>query len=335
MSIAQLQLEALGARVYGAEGPFGAAGQMPLPSFRFGEVAAGDAEAEFVYLSYVCTASVTLRQGDWVIWDNTYQAILAGGAAMTSAMNPLGASCGTVFLGGRSSDPAAYPYPGNQWAQTLTPGVYGIWVQRSGTSLMNVATINTQAKLMNTTTVAGQANQPAAALATSMGITGAWTAPLTGTFNATTVTGSAILTAVTYVLTAARGIVVGARVTGTGIPAGSVITSVDGSTVTINQAATASGTIVVTQTWNTAEVTTTNLSAVLTNVTSIVGLYPNQTISGTGIPASTTILSIGGIPGAYTITMSAAATATANLIVVTGTIYYEGFLRWPYIGVQN
>jgi hypothetical protein len=335
MSIAILQLEGLGARIYGAEGPFGAAGQMPLPSFKFGQVVAGDAEAEFVYLNYVATASVTLRQGDWVIWDNTYQAILSGGAAMTSGMNPFGASCGTIYLGGRTADPAAYPNPGNQWSQTLTAGSYGIWVQRCGTSLMNVATINAQTKLMNTTTVAGQMNQPSAALAASMGVTGAWTAPLTGTFNATTVTGSAILTAVTYVLTAARGIVVGARVTGTGIPAGSYITSVDGSTVTINQAASASGTIVVTQTWNTAEVTTTNLSAVLTNVTSIVGLYPNMTITGTGIPASTTILSIGGIPGAYTITLSAACTATANLIVVTGTVYYEGFLRWPYISVQN
>jgi hypothetical protein len=107
MSIAILQLEGLGARVYGAEGPFGAAGQMPLPSFKFGQVVAGDSEAEFVYLQYVATASVTLRQGDWVVWDNTYQAILAGGAAMTSGLNPFGASCGTVYLGGRSSDPAA------------------------------------------------------------------------------------------------------------------------------------------------------------------------------------------------------------------------------------
>jgi hypothetical protein len=100
-------------------------------------------------------------------------------------------------------------------------------------------------------------------------------------------------------------------------------------------AATAAGSVTITAANNSAVCTTTNGSAVLTNVTSIAGIYPNQTIAGTGIPGSTTILSISGNSAPYSITMSANASATANNIAVTTTGYYETFLDWPYIGVQN
>jgi hypothetical protein len=330
MAIASFQMEGLGARTYLPEGPFGAAGQTPLPSFKPGAVVAGDCEAEFVYLTFEPTASVTINQGDWFAWDHTYVGVLSPVAAAASL--PFGANVGTFFLGGRVGDPAAAPAAGNVWSYTFTAGVYGIWVQRSGTSLMNVATINAQSKAMNTTAVAGQMNQPSAALANSMGIVGAWTAPLTQTFTATTVTGSAILT----VVSATKGYAIGMKITGTGIPSSTVIRDIQGSTVTISNAATASGSAVtMTATNSAADVTTTTSSAVLTNVTSINGLYPNQTITGTGISASTTIVSITGNQAPYTITMSAVATATANNIAVVGTIYYEGFLRWPYAGVQN
>src|SRR5262249_1598450 len=150
---------------------------------------------------------------------------------------------------------------------------------------------------------------PSAALAGSMGIQNAWTAPLTATFTATTVTGSTVLTAIS----STKGYSIGQKITGTGIPASTVIKDIQGSTVPISHAATASGSgVTMTVPANGADVTTTNGSAILTNVSSITGLYPNQTIAGTGIPGSTTIVSIQGNPGNYTITMSAAATATAN-----------------------
>ena len=64
-------------------------------------------------------------------------------------------------------------------------------------------------------------------------------------------------------------------------------------------------------------------------------MYPNMTITGTGIPASTTIVSINGVTGSYTITMSANATATANAINVVGSGYVEGYFVWPYIDKTN
>lgn len=331
MTIAILQVEGMGPRIYLPEGPMGAAGQTPLPQFKPGQVLMGDCEAEFVYLLYSPVASVTVNQGDWFTWDNSYSAVLAPVAAAGSIS--FGANVGTFFLGGRLGDPAgAGNAQGNYFSYTFpVSGVYGIWVQRAGTSLMNVATINAQTKPLNTTAVAGQMNAPAAGLANSMGVSGAYTAPLTGTFTGTTTTGSTTLTAVTT----NKFLVIGQTLSGTGIATGAIIKDIQGTTITMSLAATASGSVTITATNGVAYVTTTNTSAVLTNVTTIAGLYPNQTIAGTGIPASTTIVSIIGNAAPYTITMSAAATATANNILATGTVYYEGYLRWPYIAVQN
>jgi hypothetical protein len=159
-----------------------------------------------------------------------------------------------------------------------------------------------------------------------------WSAPLSTTFTATTVTGSAVLTAVS----SCKFLVKGQSLSGAGIATGAVIIDIQGSTVTMSLAATASASgVTVTSQNNQAFCTTTNTSAVLTNVTSIAGIYPNQTIAGTGIPGATTIVSITGNAAPYTITMSAAATATANNISIATSVYYETFLRWPAISVQN
>lgn len=328
MTIATLQFEAVGGHIFTPEGPYGASGNTPLASFKYGTVAAGDAESEYVFLQFAPVASVTMNQGDVLVWDNSYNCVLS---ATGTAAHPFGASVGTLFLGGRVGDPAAAPAAGNVWSFTFAPGVYGIWVQRAGTSICNIATINAQSKPANTTAVAGQLNQPATALVASMGVVGLWSAPLSVAFTGTTAVGSTVLTAVT----SNKDLVKGQTLSGTGVPAGAVITDIQGGTVTMSLAATAAGAVTITAANNSTFVTTTNLSANLTNVTSIAGIYPNQTIAGTGIPASTTIVSITGNQAPYTITMSAAATATANNINATTTIYYEAFLRWPYIGVQN
>ncbi|TIS11556.1 MAG: hypothetical protein E5X10_19985, partial [Mesorhizobium sp.] len=76
MTIATLQIEAIGARVFQPEGPLDLTGRSgPLPSFRPGEVFAGDAEAEFVYLLFTAVAAVTINQGDVFTWDNSYQTV--------------------------------------------------------------------------------------------------------------------------------------------------------------------------------------------------------------------------------------------------------------------
>jgi len=332
MTIAYWQYEAIGGRQYAPEGPFGAAGQSPLPNFRPGEVVGGDGEGEFVYLLFSPAAAVTVNQGDWLTWDATYQAVLTPVAATGSL--DFNVNVGTFFLGGRVGDPAAAPSAGNAWSFTFpTAGVYGIWVQRSGTSLMKLTAITSQGTAIRTSATAGALAQ--ATVATAMGITGAGSAAFSHTFTANTTNGSTLLTGVTT----AKALQIGATVSGTGITNGSVITDIQGSTVTISIAATATNTgttITVLIGGGTASTycTTTNNSPILTNVTSIAGLYPNQSITGTGIGASAVIVSITGNNAPYTITASVNSTATANNIALTASGYYEGYLRWPYVNQQ-
>ncbi|MGY3527279.1 hypothetical protein [Bradyrhizobium sp. USDA 4452] len=331
MTIALAQFEALGARTYQPEGPFGNAGQTPLPSFKVGSVAAGDNEAEFVYVLFAPTAAVTYNQGDAFTWDNSYIALPTPAAATGSL--PFGANVGALYLGGRLGDPAAAPNAGNNWSFTFSAaGVYGIWVQRAGTGLINFATVNAQTKPVTTSAAVGQLTAPASPLATSMGLTGVYPAATSGTFTANTTSGSTSLTAVST----NKFLVKGQTLSGTGIATGAVILDIQGSVVVMSLAATATNSAqTITASNNSTYVTTTNGSPVLTNVTSIAGIYPNQTIAGTGIPGSTTIVSISGNAAPYSITMSANATATANNINATTTGYQEAFLRWPYVSSQN
>lgn len=327
MTIAIGQYEGVGARLFNPEGPFGAAGQTPLPNFKPGTVIAGDAEAEFVYLIFAPTAAVTLNQGDALWWDNSYTATQTGTGAGSASF---GADVGTFFLGGRVGDPGAAQ--GNYWSWTFQPGVYGIWVQRAGTSLLNLASINAQTKPVNSTATAGQLNQPASPLAGSMGIANIWSAPSSGTFTANTTSGSATLTNVSTCKFLAKGQIV----SGTGIATGSYITDIQGATVTLSAAATANGTgTTITASNNATTGNVTSGSTAITGVATIAGVYPNQTIAGTGIPASTTITSITGTPGNYTINLSAAATATNSGVSLTTTGYFEAYLRWPCVQSQN
>ena len=329
MTIATVQAGVIGSRSYAPEGPFGTAGNFPWPAFKPGEVNYGDAEGEWVYVLLPVVSAFTLNQGDWLVWDNSYMAVVS---QTGSGVHPFGANCGTFFLGGRVAAGQNNTSAGNIWSYTFsTTGIYGIWVQRAGISIGNVATINAQTKPLNTTAVNGQMNAPAAPLAGSMGTTGVFTAPLSFTFTGTTTTGSAILTAASQ----NKGLVIGQSLSGTGVATGAVIKDIQGSTVTMSLVATATGTVTITAQNGQFFCTTTNASPNLTNVTSIAGIYPNQTLTGTGIAGATTVLSVLGNSAPYTIVMSANATATANNITVAATVYYEILLRWPYIGSQN
>lgn len=334
MSIANKVYMGAGARVYVPEGPLTSlvAGQGVYPSFTIppGTVFDGDDEAEYVAVMFAPVASVTLNQGDFLIWDHTYTAVQSN----TGSGNvPFGASVGVFFLGGRVGDPAASPNPNNNWSYTFAAGgLYLIYAQRAGTQLLNIITGGTQTKPANTTAVLGQLAQPGTALVGSMGIANVYTAPGSITFTANTTNGSAILTAPSSNQMLARG----QKVSGTGIPANSYIIDLSGTTVTLNNAATATGsTITITATFAATFGNVTNGSNQITGVPVLNGMYPNQTIAGTGIPGSTTITSIAGVPGAYIINISANATATNAAVALTSTGYQEGFLRWPQVTSQN
>ncbi|MFA4974370.1 MAG: hypothetical protein WC683_17325 [bacterium] len=80
---------------------------------------------------------------------------------------------------------------------------------------------------------------------------------------------------------------------------------------------------------------TTNTSKVLKNISTVTGIYPNQAVSGTGIAANSTIVSIDGNPGAYTITLNNAATATGSTITITATGYLEAYLNDAFVSAAN
>lgn len=323
---------AIGARVYLPEGPFGVGGQYPMPGFAPGEVIEGDLGAEFEYVLFPVASTVTLNQGDCIVYDNSgygVQSLTGAGA------HPFGASVGFAFFGGVKAEENGLVPQGSIWSYTFsTPGIYGIWVQRSGKGLVNCATVNAQTKPLATTAVAGQLNAPATALVGSMGINaGSLSAcPTSWTFAATTTSGSAVLTGVSWTKT--PGITKGQTISGTGIPTGAIVTDFEGSTVTMSAVATASGAITATVSNAQTYVNTVSGSPVLTGVTSIAGLYPNQTLTGTGIAG--TIQSITGTAATgYQITMSANATATGSAISAVPSVYIEAFINWPFIASQN
>jgi hypothetical protein len=329
MSIAIANYEAVGGRIFTPEGPFGAAGNTPLPSFKAGSVVAGDAEAEFTYLLFPVYTSRTINQGDFLIWDNTYQAQVLSDIFVATGY-PLGADIGTFFLGGRSGDPAAWPSAGNLWSYTFpTPGLYGIWVQRAGTSIGNWGTITSQLTPAVSTIVAGQA-AAAAAVTHGQAITGLWTVNAARTFTGTTVTGSAVLTAISGLATLGTGIENYMTLSGAGIPNGTIVADFQGNTLTMNAAATASASVTITATKGTAFITTVNGSPIVTSPT-INGFYPNALLTAVGVAGgAATIVSISGNSAPFSLTLSGNSTASA-IVTATATKYIETFLRWPYI----
>ena len=109
----------------------------------------------------------------------------------------------------------------------------------------------------------------------------------------TTTNGSSVITAVSSTV----GIYLGASISGTGIPANSIVEAITVNSLTISQVATSS---------NVAEVlTVTNLPTA--------GIYPGALVTGSGIPAATVVSSV----STNTITLSNAATLTASGVSLT------------------
>lgn len=338
MTISAFEFDLIGMHPYTPEGPYGTAGNFPLPSVKPGTVVAGDNGGEFIFLLFPVVTAMTLNQGDAVCWDNTMVASRTGEISVTGEYD-IGLNVGTVNFGGTTGGVAGGTgIAGNAFNFTFATGTYGIWAQRAGPSLAN---INATTTLAIPTTIGGNRGRitflavPTKSNAISPGSLGFM--QTSKTFTADTLTGSTTLLNVNV----GKFVQKGMALTGTGIPGttGFPVTTVldfTGSTITMSAAATATNVANVnTALANSTSGFTASGSPILTGVASILGFYPNQTIAGTGIPAATTIVSIGGTSAPFTITMSANATATsaAGVYIAFSTTampnYGEVFLNWP------
>jgi hypothetical protein len=344
MTIAIEQFSTVGAKIFMPDGPF--SNQTPgMFAFKLGTVIDGDAESEYTYLQLTVTGALTLQQGSLIGWDNSYQAYLPTTATETQHS---GSSMGSFFLGGRVGDPGGLPSSVN-WPFLYTfpsPGIYGIWVQRAGSALLNLVSAAVTApafgNVVTTTTTAGAVDAPTAAVGKA--IQGLFLAPFSATFTGNTTNGSAVITAVST----AKGVEVGMGLTGSNVPAGCFVAAINGNTITlgnITAAGSALATLTATGTTFTAArysftANTVNASPILTNVSNISGIYPGSGlgVAGAGIGVGSTVLSIGGNSASgYVITMSANATSTTTSTtfnftpVVSNTTVVEGLLRWPYM----
>lgn len=336
--------QVIGVHDYTPEGPFGTSGNDPMPSMKVGTVVSGDREGSLIFVNLAIVASVTYNQGDFFCWDNSYNAGPVGEVIAASEYFP-GTAVGTIFFGGSVANPAAFPAAGNIWSYTFTPGVYGVWMQRYGTSLMNLGVLSTGATLTFPATTATKARitmQAAAAATTfsSAPVGSICNCPLSRTFTGNTTTGSAVITGVNT----AKFLHKGMQLTGTGFAAvsttqlGTFILDIQGSTVTVSTLATATNTGTTFTALN-SQTTGTVISGSkqITGCPYVPGLYPNQIITGTGV-VSLTIQSITGLPGNFTINLTTAATAGAapNIVQVTlaaAPNYYEGFIREPVFNI--
>lgn len=134
----------------------------------------------------------------------------------------------------------------------------------------------------------------------------------TTTTSATVTSGSNVLTAVTTTV----GFNVGQPISGTGIPANTLITAIGTNTITMSANATATNTGVTCTTSTYTTITATG--NLITSVAAIAGFAVGQVISGVGIPSGTTITAISG--SNITISNTLTATATGSTISASGTI---------------
>jgi hypothetical protein len=118
------------------------------------------------------------------------------------------------------------------------------------------------------------------------------------------------------------GVAVGQTVSGVGIPSGAKVVAIDGSSVTMNApvaGANAAVPIEFSFTLNTTG--STNSSTSLTSVADTTGIAAGQTVTGTGIPAGTTVASVSG----STVVISQAATSTNTGVALTFTYQLNTF----------
>ncbi|HEU4739666.1 MAG TPA: hypothetical protein VFS54_11400, partial [Solirubrobacterales bacterium] len=160
---------------------------------------------------------------------------------------------------------------------------------------VNVANDGSRAYFVSPSVLDGENSEGAAAIAPA---SGQGTLGARGTGTLATAKGEGVLTAetkeVTGVSTSEGVFQAGMQISGTGIPAGTTIAKVGSGTLRLSAAATQSGSTALTA-----------ASTQVTGVSTSQGVFqPGMQISGTGIPAGTTIAKV----GSSTLTLSKAAT---------------------------
>ncbi|MGC2416022.1 MAG: PEP-CTERM sorting domain-containing protein [Stellaceae bacterium] len=172
----------------------------------------------------------------------------------------------------------------------------------ASTAGINVGDAVTGTGIPAGTTVATVVDSHTITLSKTATATGTTSATYTFTKSGKTTNGSYTITGIT----STTAIKAGDAITGTGIPPGTTVaTVVDSHTVTMsNKATTGAGTHTYTYALSTSG-TTTGPSNVINNLASVSGIHIGDVITGTGIPANTTVTAI----GTNSITMSNNATA--------------------------
>ena len=227
------------------------------PPFRPGMVVNGDLGAEFILGKLVLASATDLLPGQGYFLDKDFTLTLTSG---TNASNILNAEVGVL----------------NVWAPQTPAGTYWAWIQRAGHASVIAAAASVATGSAETTAVAGQFKFPAsptAAQKTALPMT-AFNASSGVTFTGTTVNGSPYITAVQSVSGGAANplddLQVGQVITGTGLPANSIIASIDkqgsGWRITIGTNTAGSYSVVQNATANGTGVTFTVTSHVTANV---------------------------------------------------------------------
>ncbi len=232
-----------------------------------------------VYAILPSTAAVV---GDII----TAPGLIPAGAVITAITPKANVSPTGVVISGNTAITGVSSISGLAVGQPIT-GTTGIQ------ALTYISAVGSTAPYSITISKAANATPPA------VSPTGYLTAGSTSITGVSSISGLVVGQPITSSTTAVVGQVLGV------IPAGTTITAASGTTITMSQAAAATGTVTITG-------IVTNGSTTLTPVSSTTGLATGQVINGAGIPSGTKISTIG-----TTVTLSAKATATSAFPTTT------------------
>ena len=218
MAIATKQFEVVGSTPFLLDGPLtsnvspsNGSGNI-MPAATLGSIAAGDAGSEFVYCKLVLDGSTVLVPGTAYVIDKQYTATL-----LTTSNSPRGSNVAWGLVNAPTAP---------------VSGTYYIWLQRAGNLGVRANGTPAQTGLCETSATGGVCGFPSSATTGAKLVVGTYIYATTFTFTASTInTGatSARATLTNIVMTAGSDfsdIVVGATITGTGIPASTYIGSV-------------------------------------------------------------------------------------------------------------
>lgn len=174
------------------------------PQWRLGMVVNGDYGSEFVFAKLVLGSVTDLLPGQVYQLDKDYNASILTGAA--SVLNE---EVGVL----------------NVWAPQTAAGTYYGWFARAGHLSVQAAAASVATGFAETTATAGQVKFPASATAGQKSISpaSAYVASSGITFTGNTASGSPYITG----LTSIADLQLGQVITGTGLPANSIIAAID------------------------------------------------------------------------------------------------------------